>query len=258
MLRRIVLLSSLGVLVGASAQAGVLTNATWFQTAQGVPLSRTLGQLNATGSSTGTSLAVNLSYPAFTTQFFVPKTPNGILDLAIEVKQGGAQAITATPGMANGTPGIPGTVAIMTAQHQTMGANASMFMVGANTLVNVPLSNGKAGQFAGTFLVLGQLHQITVDFFAWTLGSLMFTGLTSGGSPLPNVTAVGSWGLTPWNGGGSVMLVSPSKVSIDGSFAQRRTASFTKLVVSFLPEPGSLLLLGAALAALGFATRRGS
>jgi PEP-CTERM motif len=42
-----------------------------------------------------------------------------------------------------------------------------------------------------------------------------------------------------------VTLVSPSKVDIDGNLAKRRTAGFTKLVMSFVPEPGTLLLLGA-------------
>ncbi len=254
MIRRIVTFAWLGLLLGASAQAGTLTNATWFQTAQGIPLTRTFGQLGATGSSTGTSLAVNLSYPFFVATLFAPKTANGVVDLAIQVTQGGSQAITATAGMANGAPGIPGTVIIMTALHVAKGLNQSQFMVGTNTLVAVPLSNGQAGQFVDTFFVLGQLHTITVDFYAWTAGSQMFSGLTSFGDPLPNVTAVGSFNLTP-NGGGTVTLVSPSLVSVDGSLASRRTAAFTKLVMNFVPEPGTLLLLGTAAVALAYRAR---
>jgi hypothetical protein len=168
-----------------------------------------------------------------------------VVDLAVQVTQGGTQAITATAGMANGAPGIPGTVIVMSAVHVLKGLNQSQFMVGTNTLVAVPISNGKAGQFVDTFFVLGQLHTITVDFYAWTAGSQVFSGLTSSGDPLPDVTAMGSFNLTP-NGGGTVTLVSPSKVSVDGSLAQRRTAAFTKLVMNFVPEPGSLLLLGGA------------
>jgi hypothetical protein len=108
--------------------------------------------------------------------------------------------------------------------------------------VQVPLSAGKAGNFTGTFTVVGALHTITVDFFAWTPGSQMFVGLTSKGAALPNVTAAGSFMLDA-NGAGTVTLVSPSKVDIDGSLAQRRTASFTKLTLSFVPEPGWLALL---------------
>jgi threonine dehydrogenase-like Zn-dependent dehydrogenase len=238
------LASAVALLAATAASAGTLTNASWFQVTQGVPMTRTNAQLGASGSSTATSIAVTLSYPFFSTQFFVPKTPNGTLDLHIFVSQGGPQSITATPSMASGSPGVPGTVVVMTAGHIGMGLNQSMFKVGINTLVQVPLSAGKAGQFTGTFTVVGALHTITVDFYAWTPHTLIFTGLTTKGAALPTVTAAGSFNLTA-NGGGTVTLVSPSKISIDGALAQRRTAGFTTLVLSFIPEPGTLLLLGA-------------
>ena len=229
------------VLAATAASAGTLTSATWFQVTQGVPMTRTTTQLGATGTSTATSITVNLSYPQFTTTAFAPGTQ---IDLAQQITQGGPQGITATAGMANGTPGVPGTVIVMSAIHTGMGVNQSMFMVGANTIVQVPLSAGKAGKFTGTFLAVGVAHKITVDFFAWTPHTLQFTGLTTKGAALPNVTAVGSFNLTA-NGGGTVTLVSPSKISIDGNLAQRRTAGFTSLVLNFVPEPGTLLLLGA-------------
>jgi hypothetical protein len=243
MLRRLSIVAIL-LLASASAHAATLTNATWFQVTQGIPMTRTSAQLGAAGTLTATSVAVTLSYPAFSTQFFVPKTANGTLDLAITITQGGPQAITATPSMASGSPGIPGTVIVMTAKHVLKGVDQSMFQIGVNTLVAVPLSIGKAGNFTGTFTVVGAPHNITVDFYAWTPHTLTFTGLTSGGQALPTVVAMGSFMLTP-SGGGTVSLVSPSKVSIDGSFAQRRTVSFTKLVLASVPEPGTLLLIGA-------------
>jgi len=215
-------------------------------------------QLRATGSSTATLVGASLSYPALSTMFFVPRTSMGVLSLAITIKQGGAQAITATPSMAMGTPGIPGTVISMAASHPTMGVNESMFMVLPFTLFAVPISIGKTGVFTQTFSITGALQGITVDFYAWTPHTLIFMGLTTKGVALPDVSAMGSFNLSAM-GGGTVTLVSPSKVSINGAFDQRRTASFTTLKLSFVPEPGTVLLLaagGLALAVLAKRSRR--
>ena len=246
------LLGAVALVAASAAQAGTLATATWLQVTQGVPMSRTTAQLGATGTSTATSIAVSLAYPAFSFTTFVPKTANGVLDLHIKITQGGPQAITATPGMAGVDQGIPGTVIVMTAIHAAKGVNASMYSPGSNTLVAVPVSIGQAGQFTGSFLVLGQQHTITVDFFAWTPGMQTFTGLTTKGMALPSVVAAGSFNLDG-AGAGTVTLVSPSKISINGALAQRRTAAFTTLKLTFVgvPEPGTLLLLGAG--AIGLA-----
>jgi hypothetical protein len=263
MLRKLSIVAAL-LLASASADAGTLTSATWFQVTEtgflgapyALPMTRTTAQLGAAGTSTASSIAVSLSYPAFSTSFFVPKSPNGTLDLHIFISQGGPQAITATAGMANGTPAVPGSVIVMTAKHLAMGANQSMFALGVNTIVSVPLSVGRTGM-AGLgrstadgspgstyWLIVGAVHSGTVSFFAWTPGTHVFSGLTSRGVALPSVIAMGSFNLTP-NGGGMVTLVAPSRISINGPLAQRRGASFTKLVLTFVPEPGTLLLLGA-------------
>jgi hypothetical protein len=118
------------------------------------------------------------------------------------------------------------------------------------TLLQIPLSVGKDGVVTGTFPVLGTDHLFTVDFYGWSPGTQVFTGLTSGGDPIPTVVAMGSFSLTAPLGQGTVTLVSPSKVSIDGPLAQRRTVSFATLKLVFVPEPGTLLLLGAGAFAL--------
>jgi len=239
------LLGAVALLAASAAQAGTLTNATWTQVTQGFPMTRTGAQIGITGTSTGSSaMSASLSYPTFGTKFFIPKTTNGVLDLAVSITQGGPQALTAAPSMAGATMGLPGTVNVRTAIHNTKGVNQSTFMTGINTLVMVPVSVGVAGQFTGSFIVLGINHFITVDFYAWTPHTLVFTGLTTKLAALPTVTAVGSFNLTA-NGAGTVTLVSPSKISIDCSLAQRRTAGFTALKMVFVPEPGTLLLLGA-------------
>jgi len=242
------LAGSVAMLVAGAASAGTLTSATWIQTAQGFPMTRTDADPRWTksGTSTSSSIAVNVNYFFTSTIFGVPKTPNGTLDLGINITQGGVQAITATPGGAAGTPGIPGNVVVAGGLpiHIGMLANQSMFKLGATTIVSVPLSAGKAGLITGTFNAVGVNHTITVQFYSWTVGTFTFTGLTSKGEALPDVTAQGSFNLDA-NGAGTVTLVSPSIVDIDGSLAQRRTASFTALVMNFVPEPGTLLLLGA-------------
>jgi hypothetical protein len=243
-------------LAASTGQAGTLTSATWSQATQGFPMTRTGGQIGITGTSTGTSIAASLEYPQFSAKFFVPKTANGVIDLAVSITQGGPQNLTATPGMAAATMGVPGTVNVRTAVHNTKGVSQSTYMTGINTLVMVPVSVGVGGQFTGSFIVLGINHFITVDFYGWTPNSYTFTGLTTIGSPLPKVTAAGSWNLTA-NGGGTVTLVSPSKIRIDCALAQRRTVDFTSLKMYFVPEPATLLLLGAASLALALRTRRG-
>jgi hypothetical protein len=251
---------ALALLLSAPGHAGTLTSATWFQVARAgggaidvsIPMTRSFGQLGATGTSTAASVAVSLSYPAFATTVFVP---GSIVSFAVQVMQGGAQAITATPGMGGGTPGIPGTLVVMSAPHAAMGVNQSMILVGNNTVLRVPLRHGEAGIFTNTFNALGAFHRITVEFYAWTPGTLVFSGLTTFGSPLPDVVAMGSFDLTA-NGGGAVTLVAPSKVSIDGNLVGRRSASFATLKLSFVPEPGTLLLLGGAALALALRARR--
>jgi hypothetical protein len=252
-------------LAPSSGNAGTLTAATWLQTEQlfpapGFPLTRTAAdpRWSYSGTSTSTSIAANVNYFFTSTVFGVPKTPNVSLDLGVKVTQGGAQAITATGAGAAGSPGIGGTaiLAIGLPLHVGMGVDQSMFQLGSGTLVAVPLNVGNAGAFTNTFRAGGVNHTITVNFYSWTVASVSFTGLTWDYYALPNVSAMGSFDLTA-NGGGMVTLVSPSLVSVDGAVSKRRTASITTLTLTFVPEPGTLLLLAGGAVALLLAARRG-
>jgi len=235
-----------------SARAGALWEATWLQVTQGVPMTRTFEELGASGGifNSGASIGVWLSYPAFATTLFVPKTPNGTLTLAYQITQGGPQFIFATSDMGTGSPGVPGSVVLKTAAHAGMGVNASMFRVGNLTLLAVPLRHGQQGRVTDTQTVLSlpPIH-LTVDFYAWSPGTFLFTGLTSSGLPLPDASAMGTWHVDGLQQG-IVTLVAPSKVSIDG-LIQRRTVSFTTLRLAF-PEPETWLLLAAAVLVLGW------
>jgi hypothetical protein len=244
------------------ARAGTLTSATWVTdlgfTGLRPPGSLVAVPIAASGTSTATSVAVSLSVPQFSTGIFLPKGPSDLVDLHFKFSIGGVQAITATPNMALAATGVPGTIIVMTANHVNVGVNASMYAIGVNTLVKVPLSVGVKGQFvSGPFYIVGATHFMTVDFYGWTVGPVGIPGLTNRYLPAetPTVTAMGSFALSGM-GGGTVMLVSPTKVSIDGPLAQRRSASFTTLKLTFVPEPSVLLLLAAAGASLALVWRR--
>jgi hypothetical protein len=259
------LIAAASFLAVSSAQAGTLTSATWTQELQGIALTVTnagatctdtnpghvasatvltcpTAGLQATGTSTATSYNVGLTMPLFEVQAF---TTGGTINIGTHATLQGAQNITGNAASATATVGIMGTVTVGGAMH-TM--NSAWTQPAGQTLVQIPLSVGKAGTFTGTFLVLGSYHYITVDFYAWTPGTVTFTGLTTAGMALPNVVAMGTFNLDA-NGAGTVTLVSPSKISIDGPAAQRRTAGFTTLKLTFtgevVPEPSTLLLLGA-------------
>ena len=248
------LLAIVLALSAGAAHAGTLTSATWTTDALGVPF---VLPIAATGTSTATSVSVGLSVPQFTTAFFVPKTPNGVT-FHVKLTQGGAANLTASPSMAAATAGIPGTVIVMTANHVAKGVNASMFNPGINTLLHVPLDVGATGHFNYTTAIISGIPiTVNVTYLGWTVHTQTFTGLSSHGAPIPDVVAMGSFDLTA-QGGGSVLLVSPTRISVDfgAPFLDRTTVSLTTLKLSFVPEPSALLLLGAGAGAIALGRRR--
>jgi hypothetical protein len=258
----VAVLTMAAALAPAGASAGTLISATWTQSIQGVALTATnsgatctdtnpahvpgagfitcpTAGLQATGASTATSYNVGLTMPLFEMQAF---TTGGTINIGTMASLAGAQSIAGNAFSAAGTPGVAGTVVIGGAVH-TMGSAWNQPV--GQTLFKIPLSVGKAGVITDYFVVSGSYHYMTIDFYAWTPGTLGFSDLTSMGGSLPDVVAIGSFDLTA-NGGGTVTLVSPTKISIDGPLAQRRAASFATLKLTFVPEPSTLLLLAAS------------
>ena len=114
---------------------------------------------------------------------------------------------------------------------------------------------------AGTATAGSYGINVTVVSQQWTTGVATAKGLTSNGLPLPNVTTTGSFNLTA-GGAGTISLVVANKLIISGpSYGLQSTTSSGSLQPILrlrykVPEPGSLLLVGAG--ALGLVMMAGA
>jgi hypothetical protein len=105
----------------------------------------------------------------------------------------------------------------------------------------------------------------TVEVSRWRAGSAVVTDVTtvtSGGGANTGVTVVRSGfnALTP-NGVGTLQLVSPMRITTSEYFggffgANTRTAAFSTLTLTFVPEPGTGLLVAAGLLSLAIGQRK--
>jgi hypothetical protein len=267
--RILVLLAAAALLHGSAAEAGPLVQLTWSQNIQGIAIEVTgtdtdsdgvtdigngtcvdtlpnhlqtsivcpNGLVGASGSQAGLSYNVSLTMPLFTLNTFAT---GGALNVNTMATLMGSASINGGASYATANQAIGGMFTVRVAAHAAKGVNASMQLTGKTTLVKLPLSIGAAGQQTGYFTVSANTHHITIDFYGWTPHTRIFTGLTSKYAPLPTPTVVAMGSIQQW--GQVVTLVAPSKISIDGPLSQRRTASFTALRLTFIPEPSALLL----------------
>jgi hypothetical protein len=125
---------------------------------------------------------------------------------------------------------------------------------GQVTLANLPLSPvGQPGGFALMTGTPGTIIQVYGT--GWTTGSrtLMVPATTiGGGTQTPyTVTATGA-DLRTADGAGTLVLISPLFIRTN---LARDIPSFATLTLNYVPEPGTLLLLGLGIAGLALRGR---
>ena len=123
------------------------------------------------------------------------------------------------------------------------------------TAVSVPLtSGGTRGIGLGGTVTGGNplFFNVTVIGAPWTTGTAFVTSLFGGTSTQQGFRhgPLSGTGSSAAQGGGVVSLVTPIRVVTDLGLGQS-FSSFARLTVTLVPEPGTALLLGAGVAALG-------
>lgn len=238
-------MASAALLHGALALPGAaapLTSASLSFVVGALPPA-TFPGVGATGTATG-PLSASLGGTGIFNGVFTTTVPTSAAPplTAVQVfvtKNASATFTGATPGQVGGELAIEGLANLY---------GIGGFPTGGAPLLSVPLK-------IGTPNTVGKAEggvAITVIGAGWTAGTASVTGVTIPSVGTGTATAMGANGLTP-GGQGTLVLVTPVKIitGVAGSLA-----AFGVLSLTYVPEPGTALLLGLGVAGLGAVGRR--
>ena len=230
--------------LSAESQAGVITGGSLSINLLGNNLSSTAdGTISGTaGSNTSASLGAGAAFATLVTTSFVANSTQPVSAIYVYINNNTAGSFTGA------VPGTVGGAALFTGM-------ATVF-VGGGPLAVIPLKIGAPGT---SFVAVTKKGVCTFCLTAinasWTAGTGAITNVaTALGGPLQNITVMGNNALTPL-GGGTLTLVNPAKVitNLTGPIPLISTLTLTYAAI---PEPGTLLLLGAGVAGLAAIGRR--
>jgi hypothetical protein len=258
LMRKLVGVLAIGVFVvtgQASAAPATLSSATFAFAISGLPAATFVG-VGATGTATsnlGASLDAGTAFNGgFTTAIPTSAAPP-LTHIQVIVTQNDGNTFTGTaPSNVGGDLMFQGA--------------ANVFGIGSfptgPPLLNIPLQIGSPN----TVYKGGSLVSITAIASGWTAGTANVTGVddetttttASNATVVHHIkvtrTSMGSNALTP-GGAGTLVLVTPVKII---TTAAGTLASFGVLTLNYVPEPGGLVLSGAAIAGLIALARRRS
>ncbi len=248
--------------IAATANAGALLSATYIQTLQGVPL--VLGTPTG-GTPTGTLVGNTFTLDAgaaFAIQFCIGQPgnpaciPNPAGPFAPPVTR---LAVTFTMnGPLVGTTADP----TITAPSGIMGIARVMAKIGkapSFTLIPVLVNAGAGGNVTipATSTSPSASLRVFLGGDVWHIGAVTQTAQTDMFVAQPDVMATGNVSVTSM-GNTNVNLVSLGRLKIRGlANSDLSTPTFLRLVYApSVPEPGTLMLLGAGVAGLAVIGRR--